>query len=114
MKLTQEQSHPVLHERGIWIPADYFDRFDAPAKNSPVGKLMRAIHAAFPHLDLEAVRGESRVSLYGVGGENRISIAFNRVLRSKKLDKAPRRARAKPPGARLSSLHAGPDGPCRN
>ena len=78
------------------IPADYFDRVDTPAKNSPVGKLIRKTHAGFPHLDLETVREESRAALYGVGGENRISITFNHVLRSQKLDKAPRRAPGKP------------------
>jgi hypothetical protein len=74
------------------IPAAYFDRPDAPAKNSPVGKLMRKIHAAFPHLDLETIREEARTSLYGVGGKNRIAIAFNRLLRTRKVDNAPRRA----------------------
>jgi len=87
------------------IPAGYFDRPDTPSKNSPVGKLMRKINAAFPSLDLETVRYESKTSLYGVGGENRSSIAFNRILRGKKLDKAPRRALAKPMlGARNDSL----------
>jgi hypothetical protein len=78
------------------IPAAYFDRPDTPSKHSPVGKLMRKIHARFPHADLETIREESREALYGVGGENRVSIAFNRLLRSQKLDKAPRRARGKP------------------
>jgi len=75
------------------IPAAYFDRPDTPSENSPVAKLMRKIQAAFPYLNLETIREESRSSLYGVGGENRVSIAFNRFLRSQKLDKAPRRAR---------------------
>ena len=88
------------------IPADYFDRPDTPASSSPVGKLMRKIHAAFPSLGLEAIREESCASLYGVGGENRISIAFNRALQGRKLDNAPRTARAKPMvlGARNDSL----------
>ena len=88
------------------IPAGYFDRPDTPAKNSPVGKLMRKLRAAFPHLDLETVRYESKTSLYGAGGENRISIAFNRALQGRKLDNAPRTARAKPMvlGARNDSL----------
>jgi hypothetical protein len=91
MTLTQEQSHRVLPERGS--PTDYFDRPDTPAKNSPVGRLTRKIHAGFPHMDLETIREEARASLYGVGGENRVSIAFNRFLRSRKLDNAPRTAR---------------------
>jgi len=48
------------------IPGDYFDHLDTPAKNSPLGKLMRKIHAEFPHLDLETIREESRAALYGV------------------------------------------------
>jgi hypothetical protein len=104
MKLTQEQSHPVLHERGIWIPADYFDRLDTPAKDSPVGKLMRKIRSAFPHLDLETIRLESRASLYGVGSENRVSIAFNRFQRSRKVDNAPRRAQESAHGLETAAI----------
>jgi len=88
------------------IPADYFDRLDTSAKNSPVGKLMRKIQAAFPHLDLETMREESRASLHGVGGENRVSIAFNRFLRSQKLDNAPRRTRGNPATRQIPSKSA--------
>jgi hypothetical protein len=42
------------------IPAGYFERHDTPAKNSPVGKLMRKIYSRFPHLDLETIRTEAR------------------------------------------------------
>jgi DNA invertase Pin-like site-specific DNA recombinase len=70
------------------IPADYFDRLDTPAENSPVGRLMRKMRAAFPNLDLETIREESRAALYGVGGKNRF-------LRNRKVDKAPRKARAR-------------------
>jgi DNA invertase Pin-like site-specific DNA recombinase len=77
------------------IPADYFDRLDTPAENSPVGRLMRKMRAAFPNLDLETIREESRAALYGVGGKNRVAIAFNRFLRNRKVDKAPRKARAR-------------------
>jgi len=71
-----------------------------------VGKLMRKIHAEFPHLDLETIREASRASLYGVGGENRISIAFNRLLQSQKLDNAPRRVRPNAQGL-VSALVSG-------
>ncbi|HXW63067.1 MAG TPA: hypothetical protein VEJ45_10740 [Candidatus Acidoferrales bacterium] len=62
------------------IPADYFDRPDTPAKNSPVGKLMQKIHSRFPHLDLETIRIEAREALLGIGGATRIQDAYKRWL----------------------------------
>jgi hypothetical protein len=87
-----------LREVCPMIPADYFDHPDTPTKNSPVGKLMRKIHAGFPHLELETIRKGSRASLHGVGGKNRIATAFSRALRSRKVDKAPRRVRSNAEG----------------
>jgi hypothetical protein len=44
------------------IAGGYFDRLDTPAKDSPVGKLMRKIHAGFPDLDVETIRQESLIA----------------------------------------------------
>jgi len=63
------------------IPTEYFDRPDMPAKNSPVGKLMRKIHARFPHPDLETIRAEAREALLGVGGAKRVQVAYQRWVR---------------------------------
>jgi len=75
------------------IPSAYFERSDTPAENSPVGKLMQKIHAAFPDMDLQVIRAEAPESLCGVGGVNRIQVAFNLFLRARKLDKARRTTR---------------------
>jgi hypothetical protein len=75
------------------IPADYFDRPDVPAKNSPVGKLLRKMHAEFPELELETSRIEAREALLGMGGATRIQKAYQRWLKGRSIASATTQAR---------------------
>jgi hypothetical protein len=88
------------------IPTSYFDHFDAPAKNSPVGKLMRKIHAELPHLDLETVRAEAREALLGVGGATRVQDAYKRWLIARSRASMTRKTRL--PSATKALALAGP------
>lgn len=97
MKLTQVQSARPTPEN----LEHYFNRRETPAKNSPVGKLMRKIHSRFPHIDLETVRIEARDALLGVAGANRVRVAFHRWLKRGASDKKVGKARFSSAGKAL-------------
>lgn len=75
------------------IPSDYFNRPYAPAKNSPVGKLIRKMHAEFPHLELATSRIEAGETLRGIGGAARIRDAYKRWLQARSSVRNTRKAR---------------------